>query len=82
MPKVMLNSDRKITERRKTLYERYGGFMSTANIMKELGVSRVTAKKFVSTLPAYSPTRKKVYDIQDVAAKLETGRIPPEVMDK
>ena len=79
MPRVLLNTDRAIRDRRDVLYERYGGFMTTANIMSELGVSRVTAMKFTADLPSYSPTGKKVYDIMDVARKLEAGRTPPEV---
>ena len=48
--------------------------MTTANIMSELGVSRATAMKFTADLPSYSPTGKKVYDILDVAKKLEATR--------
>ena len=79
MPRVSWNGDRAVSDRRKLLYERYGGYMTTANIMKELGVSRATAMKFCATLPSYSPTGKKCYDIMDVAKKLEAGRMPPEV---
>ena len=74
MPRVKLNTDRAVSDRRSVLYERYGGFMTTADIMKELGVSRVTAMKFTSDLTPYSPTGKKVYDITDVATKLEASR--------
>ena len=74
MPRVLLNTDRAIYERRKILYERYGGFMTTANVMKELGVSRGTAMKFTADLPSYSPTGKKCYDIMDIARKLEATR--------
>jgi len=52
--------------------------MTTANVMKELGVSRGTAMKFTADLPSYSPTGKKMFDITDVARKLESGRTPPE----
>lgn len=79
MPRVSLNTDRAVSERRDVLYERYGGFMTTANIMSELGVSRVTAMKFTADLPSYSPVGRKVYDILDVARKIEAGRTPPEV---
>lgn len=48
--------------------------MTTADIMKELGVSRATAIKFATGLTTYSPTGKKVYDIKDVATKLEGTR--------
>lgn len=74
MPRVLLNRSREISDRQKILYERYGGFMTTADIMKELGVSRMTAMKFTSGLTSYSPTGKKVYDIHDVAEKLEASR--------
>lgn len=53
--------------------------MTTADMMKELGVSRKTAEKFTANLPSYSPTGKKMFDIMDVARKLELGRKPPEV---
>lgn len=71
MPRVLLNQSREISDRQKVLYERYGGWMTTADIMKELGVSRNTAVKFTNGLTSYSPTGKKVYDIRDVATKLE-----------
>ena len=58
------------------MYERYGGYMTTANIMKELGnVSRNTALKFVADLPSYAPTGKRVWDISDIARKLEGSRV-------
>ena len=47
MPRVSLNSDRAIRERQQILYDRYGGFMTTVDVMKELGVSRMTAMKTV-----------------------------------
>ena len=72
MPRVLLNTN--VRDRQRTLYERYGGFMTTADIMKELGVSRMTAAKFTDGLTSYSPTGKKVYDIHDVAMKLEASR--------
>lgn len=62
----------------KILYERYGGFMTTANLMKELGVSRMTAMKFESDLPSYKWDGHKLFDIRDVARKMEEGRRPPE----
>lgn len=71
---MKLNTDRAVSDRRSVLYERYGGFMTTANVMSELGVSRATAMKFTADLPSYSPTGKKVYDILDVAKKLEATR--------
>ena len=72
MPRVLLNTN--VRDRQRTLYERYGGFMTTADIMKELGVSRMTAMKFTNGLTSYSPTGKKCYDIHDVAEKLEASR--------
>ena len=79
MPRVNLNN--KLTaDRRQLLYDRYGGYMTIQNIMSELGVSRNTAKKFAATLPSYSPTGRTVYDIMDVAKKLESTRRPPEVI--
>ena len=52
--------------------------MTIQNVMAELGVSRNTAKKFAATLPSYSLTGKPVYDINDVAMKIETTRTPPK----
>ena len=80
MPRVSLNTDSALRERKRILYERYGGFMTTANIMKELGVSRTTAMKFTSGLTAYLFRGRRLYDVRDVAAKIESGRIPPEVL--
>lgn len=77
MPRVNLGKkSREVNDRRQLLYERYGGFMTTANIMKELGVSRQTAMRFSADLPSYSPTGKKMFDVADVAKKLEASRGP------
>ena len=76
MPKVKLNTDRGVDERREILYDRYGGYMSVANVMHELGVTRPTAMKFLAGIPTYSPTGKKLYDVGDVARKIEGSRTP------
>lgn len=73
-----VNLNKTPTERRQLLYDRYGGYMTIQNIMSELGVSRNTAKKFAATLPSFSPTGKPVYDITDVAQKIEATRTPPK----
>ena len=78
MPRVSLGLNRAIQDRKSILYDRYGGFMTIQNVMAELGVSRNTAKKFAATLPAYSLTGKQVYDINDVATKIEATRTPPK----
>lgn len=78
MPRVSLGSNRAIQERKSILYDRYGGFMTIQNVMAELGVSRNTAKKFAATLPSYSLTGKPVYDVNDVATKIEATRTPPK----
>lgn len=78
MPRVSLGSNRAIQDRKSILYDRYGGFMTIQNVMAELGVSRNTAKKFAATLPSYSLTGKPVYDINDVAQKIEATRTPPK----
>ena len=78
MPRVSLGSNRAIQDRKSILYDRYGGFMTIQNVMAELGVSRNTAKKFAATLPSYSLTGKPVYDIFDVATKIEATRTPPK----
>lgn len=58
------------------LFSRYGGYMTVASVMKELGVTRPTAMKFLSDLPSYSPTGKRVFSIEDVATKIERSRSP------
>lgn len=78
MPSVSLGSNRAIQNRKSILYDRYGGFMTIQNVMSELGVSRNTAKKFAATLPSYSLTGKPVYDVNDVATKIEATRTPPK----
>lgn len=78
MPRVSLGSNRAIQDRKSILYDRYGGFMTIQNVMAELGVSRNTAKKFAATLPSYSLTGKPVYDVNDVATKIEATRTPPK----
>ena len=80
MPRVSLGSNRAVQDRKSILYGRYGGYMTIQNIMAELGVSRNTAKKFAATLPSYSPTGKTVYDIEDVAKKIEATRTPPKLI--
>lgn len=78
MPRVSLGSNRAIQDRKSILYDRYGGFMTIQNVMAELGVSRNTAKKFAATLPSYALTGKPVYDVNDVATKIEATRTPPK----
>lgn len=78
MPRVNLNQNKLTSDRRQLLYSRYGGYMTIQNIMSELGVSRNTAKKFAATLPSYSPTGKPVFDIADVAKKIESTKMPPK----
>ena len=77
MPRVNIGKSPDVRDREKILYERYGGFMSVANLMKELGVSRNTAIKFASALPSHSPTGVRRYDIRDVARAIEATRRNP-----
>ena len=79
MPRVFLNKPNHIRDREKLLYDRYGGFMTIAEIMKELGVSRNTAVRFAAHLPCLHPTGVRRYDIRDVAKAIESTRTPPEV---
>lgn len=74
MPRVKLNQDAAERKRRDILYGRYGGFMSIANLMSELGVSRNTAVKFADGLPFYTPTGRRLYAVEDVARKIEGSR--------
>lgn len=76
MPKTNLGRDPNVKSRRDVLYGRYGGYMTVSSVMKELGVTRPTAMKFLSDLPSYAPTGRKLYDISDIAAKIEGSRIP------
>ena len=75
MPRVNLNKNAEERDREKLLYDRYGGFMTISNLMKELGVSRNTALKFASQLPSHSPTGVKRYDIRSVAKAIEATRV-------
>lgn len=75
MPKVDYNRDPRVRQRRKLLYERYGGYMTVANAMKEFGVSRPTALEYLSGLPVYSFAGRRLYDISDVAVRIEGCRI-------
>ena len=75
MPRVNLGKDPSVKARREILYERYGGYMSIASVMTELGcVSRPTAMKFLSGLPFYNLTGRKLYDIGDIADRIESCR--------
>jgi hypothetical protein len=74
MPRVNLNVNSAVKDRQKLLYDRYGGFMTIAEIMRELGVSRNTAIRFAAQLPCYYPTGVRRYDIRDVAKAIETRR--------
>ena len=79
MPRVSVGRSREIL-REKILYERYGGYMNVASVMAELGgVSRPTAMKFLADIPSYNLTGKKLYDIADIAAKIEGCRVPAVV---
>ena len=74
MPRVSLNKSDAVKDRQKLLYDRYGGFMTIAEIMKELGVSRNTAVRFASNLPCLYPTGVRRFDIRDVAKAIEATR--------
>lgn len=79
MPRVLLGRSREIS-RERILYERYGGYMTVSSVMTELGcASRTTAMKFLADIPAYNLTGKKLYDIADIAAKIEKSRVPAGV---
>jgi len=78
MARVSLNRNPAVSNRQKLLYSRYGGFMTIGNLMHELGCSRNTAVKFAASLPYHTPTGKRVYDICDVARKIESTRTPPK----
>ena len=74
MPKLR-SYDPAIEARASELRHIYGGYMTVANVMSELGnVSRKTAMKFVCDLPSYSMTGKNRYDVRDVARKIESFR--------
>lgn len=75
MPKTNLGRDPNIKARRDILYGRYGGYMTVPSVMRELGVSRKTAMKFLNGLPAYAPTGRRMYDIADIAERIEVSRI-------
>ena len=78
---VRIGQSNKVETRRKSLYGRYGGYMTVASVMTELGcVSRPTAMKFLVDVPAYNLTGKKVYDVADIAAKIESCRVMPEIV--
>lgn len=79
MPRVSLNPNRAVQDRRQQLYDRYGGYMTLANVMKELGASRPTALKFVADIPAYTLVGRRLYDIADIARKIENCRVPAKV---
>ncbi len=78
MAKVSLNRNLAVVARQKLLYSRYGGFMTVANLMRELGCSRNTAVKFAASLPSHLLTGRRLYDISDVAMKIESARTPPK----
>ena len=77
MPRANLNVNSALKDRQKLLYDRYGGFMTIAEIMKELGVSRNTAIRFAEPLPCLYPTGVRRYDIRDVAKAIEATRRNP-----
>ena len=77
MPRVNLNMNAAVKDRQKLLYDRYGGFMTISEIMKELGVSRNTAIRFATQLPCLYPTGVRRYDIRDVARAIESTRRNP-----
>ena len=79
MPRVSLGKSQEIERREKILYERYGGYMTVASVMAELGCSRPTAMKFLSEIPSYNLTGKRMFDIKDIAVRIESCRIPAGV---
>ena len=75
MPRVSVGRSREIL-REKILYERYGGYMTVASVMAELGCSRPTAMKFLAEIPSYNLTGKRMFDIKDIAQKIESCHVP------
>ena len=76
MPRMRCR-DPGVEERKADLRKRYGGFMSLEDIGTEIGCrSRTTVMKTVRTIPAYTMTGKKRYDVADVAALIERSRVP------
>ena len=75
MPKV-LRYDPETKARRAALRKEYGGFMTLADVARELGCkSRQTAAKAVAELPTYKLTgNTNRYDVGDVAALIERSR--------
>ena len=80
MPRI--RGDPAVEARKADLRKLYGGFMTLSDISREIGCrSRTTAEKAVKTIPSYTMTGKKVYDIADVAMMIERSRVPAEVPD-
>lgn len=78
MPKLRSHNPL-IEARKQELRREYGGFMTLADICTEFGCkSRETAQKAVQTIPSFTMTGKKVYDVADVAKLIEGSRVPAE----
>lgn len=81
MPKLVTH-DPAVKRRKEDLRQRYGGFMTLADIGSELGCRNYrTVIKAVGSLPSYTMTGKKLYDISDVAMMIESSRVPAAVCD-
>lgn len=56
------------------LRSQYGGMMGLPEIAIELGVSKVTARKWLKGVPATTVVRSRRYRVRDVAKKLYESR--------
>ena len=61
------------------LRSRYGGFMTVADVMREIGCCRMTAQKFMADVDSFMICGKKHYQTSDFARKVEESRVPAGV---
>ena len=76
MPRLRKPIPKEVEEANGELRARYGGYMTISDVMKEIGCSRPTAKKFMTGVDSFSICGKTHYQTVDFAKKIESCRIP------
>lgn len=76
MPRLRKPTPQNCGDAVSELRSRYGGYMSTADVMREIGCCRKTANKFMEDVDCFMICGTKHYQTVDFAKKMEACRVP------
>lgn len=79
MPRLRKPVPSGLEKRNEELRARYGGYMTIADVMQEIGCSRPTAKKYMEGVDSFSICGKVHYQTVDFAKRIEESRTPAGV---